>query len=73
MEKPDLLHREISMLKEAYLSDRNIFFFMFPFQGELFSLEQFASRAQSKDGQISNSGYECRWLHKIHLLLMIAP
>lgn len=73
MEKPDLLHGEINMLKEAYLSDRKIFFFMFPFQGEFFSLEQFASRAQSNDGQISNSGCECRWLRKICLLLMIAP
>lgn len=36
MEKPDLLHREISMLKEAYLSDRKIFSSCFLFKESFF-------------------------------------
>lgn len=50
-----------------------ITFFMFPFQGEFFSMKHFASWAQCNDGQISNSGFEFRLLHEIHLLVMPAP
>lgn len=53
-----ILHRQVVMLKEAYLFGRNTF--MILFQREYFSVEQFATWAQHNDGQISNSGFEFR-------------
>lgn len=62
MEKPDpMLHREISMLKEAYLSDRKIFSscFLFKESFSLWSSLQAGLKVMTGKFQIQDVNVDC--------------